>query len=60
MQQQDAGDDEMNDNDAYFSTTQLITTQDNVAYGQIERDYILLSDQCDEREIIKAKKTMAR
>ena len=38
---------EMKNNDAYISTTRQIPTEDNVAYGQIESDHNLLSDQCE-------------
>ena len=39
----------MNSNDAYISTTHQISTEINVAYGQIESDHNLLSDhdQCE-------------
>ncbi len=45
---------EMKSNGAYISTVgaQQIPTEDNVAYGQIERDHNLLGDQCDEREMV--------
>lgn len=47
--QQHQGDEvmEMKNNNAYVSTTQQISTQDNVAYSQIGSDHNLLSDQCE-------------
>ena len=38
---------EMKSNDAYISTTRQIPTEDNIAYGQIESDHNLLSDECE-------------
>ena len=37
----------MKSNDTYISTTHQISTEINVAYGQIESDHILLSEQCE-------------
>ena len=44
---------EMKSNDAYKSTTQQIPIEVNVAYGQIESNNPLFSDQCDEREVVQ-------
>ena len=40
---------EMKSNDAYVSTTRhnIISTEENVAYGQVDSDYNLISDQCE-------------
>ena len=37
----------MKSNDAYISTTRQIPIEDNRAYGWIESDYNLISDQCE-------------
>ena len=49
IQHQELGDEamEMNNNDAYVSTTQQIPTEENVAYGQVESDCNLINDQCE-------------
>ena len=49
IQHQELGDEamEMNDSNAYISTTRQISTEENVAYGQVESDYNLISDQCE-------------